>query len=105
MRTPRSGQGGRDRLGKGLSSWHLPKLGLSSLLNNAWISASPSPEQSLSPGEQRTKQCSRMSPMAQLGKVPVDQRGQLCSWQEMKGQHRKATQAGIEICGVAALSG
>lgn len=105
MSTPRSGQGGRGCLDKGLSSWLLPKLGLSSLLNNALIPSSPSPEQPLSPGGERAKQSSRKSPMAQLGKVPVDQRGQLCSWQEMKGQHRNATQAGIEICGVAALSG
>ena len=46
-----------------------------------------------------------MPPTAWLGGEPVGQRGQLCSWQEIKGQHGNATQAGIEICGVAALSG
>lgn len=65
----------------------------------------PSSAPSLSPGVKRAKRSSKMLPIAQLGREPTGQRGRLCSWQEMRGCHGNATQAGTKISGVAALSG
>ena len=86
----------------GLSSWLLPKLGLSSLLKDARVPPLPPLQNSLSsPGGERAERSSRMPPTAWLGREPADHRVQLCSWQEIKGRHGNGTQAGIEICGVA----
>lgn len=100
MSTLRSGQGGRVCLGWGLSSWLLPKLGLSTLLNDALVLSLGSGAQPLSPKGERLKKDAAYGPD---GQKASGSGGQLCSWQTMKGQHGNTTQSGIKICGVASL--
>ena len=89
-------------LGWGLSSWLLPKLGLSSLLKDAQAPSLPQLQNSLSsPRGEKAERSSMRPPTAWLGGEPADHRVQLCSWQEIKGWHGNGTQAWIEICGVA----